>query len=252
MTKQDFFSACKKSFSENGISVYATEEHLEKFYDLTEFMLETNKKMNLTALRDEHAVITRHIADCLLAAKHLPGIFPKKCGKVLDVGSGGGMPCLPFAIVRPDIDITALDATAKKTAYIESAANHLGLTNVHILTGRAEELGQNPSYRETFDVVCARAVAELRILAEWCIPFLKKDGIFLSLKGKNGNIELENAQTALKKLSCTKELDELVFLIEEEDGEFIRNERHNYIFIKNKQTEKRYPRRNAQIMKNPL
>ena len=146
MTKQEFIKVCEDSFAKNNVSAYATPENLEKFYDLTVFMLETNKKMNLTALRDETSVISRHITDCLLAAKHLP----EGKIKVLDVGSGGGMPCLPFAIVRPDIEITALDATAKKTAYIASAAEHLGLNNVHILTGRAEELGQNPKHREKF------------------------------------------------------------------------------------------------------
>ena len=251
MTKVEFFNACKKSFEMNHISEYATEEYLEKFYILTDFMLETNKKMNLTALRDENSVIARHITDCLLAAKHLP-VSSKGSLKVLDVGSGGGMPCLPFAIVRPDIEITALDATAKKTAYIASAAEHLQLKNVHILTGRAEELGANPKYRETFDVVCARAVAELRVLMEWCIPFTKKDGMFLSLKGKNADTELQNSSNAVKKLSCSLLTDEDVLLLEEENGEIISGERHNLVFKKTKSTEKTYPRRNAQIMKNPL
>ena len=248
MTKQEFMTACENAFSKNGISVYATPENLDKFYDLTVFMLETNKKMNLTALRDENSVITRHIADCLLAAKHLPE------GKirVLDVGSGGGMPCLPFAIARPDIEITALDATAKKTSYIASAAEHLGLKNVRTLTGRAEELGNDPKHRETFDVVCARAVAELRILAEWCVPFLKKDGIFLSLKGKNAETELKNAENALKKLSCKILSNEAITLIEDDTSETSASERRNFVFKKTKATDKLYPRRNAQIMKNPL
>lgn len=248
MNKQDFFIQCKKSFELNLISEYATDEYLEKFYNLTEFMLETNKKMNLTALRNENSVISRHITDCLLAAKHLP----EGKLKVLDVGSGGGMPCLPFAIVRPDIEITALDATAKKTAYIAAAAEHLQLKNVRILTGRAEELGNDPKYREHFDVVCARAVAELRILMEWCIPFIKKNGFFLSLKGKNAETEFQNAQGAIKKLSCALLSDEAITLLEEDSEESISNERHNFLFKKTKSTEKIYPRRNAQIMKNPL
>lgn len=251
MTKSEFFTACKKSFLLNNISEYATDEYLEKFYILTVFMLETNKKMNLTALRDENSVISRHITDCLLAAKHLPKVQKGKL-KVLDVGSGGGMPCLPFAIVRSDIEITALDATAKKTAYIAAAAEHLGLKNVHILTGRAEELGSNPKHRETFDVVCARAVAELRVLMEWCIPFIKKDGLFLSLKGKNADTELKNAQNAIKKLSCSLLVDENLLLLEEDGEELISGERHNLLFQKTRNTDKIYPRRNAQIMKAPL
>ena len=251
MTKHEFSEACKKSFLLNNISEYATDEYIEKFYVLTDFMLETNKKMNLTALRDENSVITRHITDCLLAAKHLPKVS-KGTLKVLDVGSGGGMPCLPFAIVRPDIEITALDATAKKTAYIAAAAERLGLRNVRILTGRAEELGNNPKYRESFDLVCARAVAELRVLMEWCIPFIKKDGFFLSLKGKNASTELQHSQSAAKALSCALLTDEALILLEEGNDETVSGERHNLIFQKTKKTEKIYPRRNAQIMKNPL
>ena len=242
----DFYALCRECFHANNLDIYATDEFVEKFYNLTEFMLEFNKKTNLTALRDERSVISRHIADCLLAAKHLP-----ENGTVLDVGSGGGMPALPFAIVRPDLKIVALDATAKKTAYIASAAEHLGLKNVSILTGRAEELGTDTKYREKFDVCSARAVAELRVLLEWCIPFIKPNGYFLSLKGKNAITELENAQNALKQLSCKVETDEKVTLIEpwEETEE---NDRHNFIIRKTKPTDKKYPRKNAQISKNPL
>ncbi len=252
MTQNEFYTLCADSFEKNGLSAYATPEYLEKFHALTAYMLETNKKMNLTALRDEKSVIARHITDCLLAAKHLPSSFPQGRGKLLDVGSGGGMPALPFAIIRPDITITALDATAKKTAYILSAAEHLGLTNVNILTGRAEELGNDKKYRESFDIVCARAVAELRILMEWCVPFIKNNGIFLSLKGKNGDIEFQNAQNAIKTLSCRLELDEICTLFEEENGEDLTSDRHNFVFKKFKPTDKLYPRRNAQITKNPL
>ncbi len=246
MDKANFYTLCKESFYANGLDIYATENLLDSFYRLTEFMLETNKKMNLTALRDEKSVISRHITDCLLAAKHLP-----EKGTVLDVGSGGGMPALPFAIVRPDLKIVALDATAKKTAYIATAAEHLGLKNVSILTGRAEELGQDPNFREKFDVCSARAVAELRILLEWCVPFIKPNGYFLSLKGKNAQTELENAQNALKQLSCKLELDEKVTLWEPGE-ETEENDRHNFIIRKTKVTDKKYPRRNAQISKSPL
>lgn len=246
MNRTEFFEECEQVFSINHLSEYATESYLDTFYHLTEFMLEANQKMNLTALRDEKSVISRHIADCLLAAKHLP-----KSGSLLDVGSGGGMPALPFAVVRPDLSITALDATAKKTAYIASAAKELGLKNVRIMTGRAEELALDPHYRESFDMVCARAVAELRVLLEWCIPFVKTGGMFLSLKGKNAGTELANAENAMKTLSCTLKLDESLTLFEDEN-ESLTSERHNFVIQKTKTTPKIYPRRNAQITKAPL
>lgn len=247
MNKAEFAGRYERMFSFHGLSRYNTPQLQEKFYQLTEFMLEKNKRMNLTALRDEKSVLERHILDCLLAANLLP---PK--GHLLDVGSGGGMPALPFAIIRPDLTITALDATAKKTAYIKDAASYLGLTNVHILTGRAEELAQKPAYRESYDFVCARAVAELRILLEWCIPFLRLSGRFLALKGKNAETELINAETAIQKLSCRLEKDDRVFLHEESEALPIVNERHNLLFLKTQKTNILYPRKNTVIAKHPL
>lgn len=249
MDRQEFSALCEQVFFENHLSDYITKENLERFYLLSKLMLETNQTMNLTALKDEPSFMTRHLADCLLAAKYLP---QKKGLTLLDVGSGGGMPALPFAIVRPALEITALDATAKKTAYIAHAANVLGLKNVHILNGRAEELGTDLRYREKFDIVCARAVAELRILLEWCVPFLKTGGFFLALKGKNGLIELESAKNAAAKLACTLEADENVCLVEQINEETIANERHIFLFRKTRPTEKIYPRRNAMITKKPL
>ena len=249
MDRQNFNDLCKQVFSQNHLSDYSTKENLERFYLLSELMLETNQTMNLTALKDETALIARHLADCLLAADKLP---QKKDLTLLDVGSGGGMPALPFAIVRPDIEVTALDAPAKKTAYIAHAASELGLKNVHILNGRAEELGTDLRYREKFDIVCARAVAELRILLEWCVPFVKTGGFFLALKGKNGLIELESAKNAAAMLFCSLEADENVCLVEQVNGDTTTNERHIFLFKKTRPTEKIYPRRNAIITKKPL
>lgn len=249
MDRQEFDTLCKQTFCLNHLSEYATPEHLERFYILSELMLETNKTMNLTALKEESSIIARHLADCLLAA----GLLPKKSGiTLLDVGSGGGMPALPFAIVRPDLTITALDATAKKTAYIVRAAQVLGLSNVRVWNGRAEELGTESRFREKYDIVCARAVAELRVLLEWCIPFVKTGGFFLALKGKNGLSELASAENAVKKLSCSLETVQNVCLYELENQDTIENERHLLLFRKNTPTDKRYPRRNAVITKNPL
>jgi len=248
MNQSDFFKECERTFSLNHLDAYITAPYLDTFYQLTKHMLEANQKMNLTALRDEKSVIARHIADCLLAAKHLP-----PSGKILDVGSGGGMPALPFAIVRPDLEIFALDATAKKTAYIEATSGALKLKNLHTITGRAEELGADLHYRERFDAVCARAVAELRILLEWCIPFAKNGGIFLALKGKNAPTELADAENAIKTLSCVLDLDESLFLFEEDaDGLVTASERHNLVIQKIRPTSRTYPRRNALITKSPL
>lgn len=248
MNQVDFLKLQEQVFSCNSLSEYITPESSERFFELSHIMLEANATMNLTALRDEKAVITKHFADCLLAAKYLP---QKPC-RLLDVGSGGGMPALPFAIVRPDIEITALDATAKKTAYISRAAKALGLRNVDTLTGRAEELGTDLHYREKFDVVCARAVAELPILLEWCIPFVKNGGIFIALKGKNGPFELKKSENAFHELFCELESKANFCLEDPLAEEPETSERYIYVIRKKSPTLKKYPRRNALITKSPL
>lgn len=247
MEKQDFFRISEEVFKNNCLSDFLTDDSKEKLWSLCNIMLEQNKVMNLSAIRDETGVICRHFADSLTVSKHIPN-----GAKILDVGSGGGMPTLPLAIVRTDISITALDATAKKTSYILSTAEKLGLSNVSILCGRAEELGNSPEYREKFDVVCARAVAELRILAEWCVPFVKKDGLFISMKGKNGNTELTDAKNAIKTLLIKLESDDEFNLFDLSSENEADAKRHIFVFKKTASTPSKYPRKNAQIQKKPL
>ncbi len=234
-------------FANNHISEFWQGEKRDVLFDLCNIMLEQNKVMNLSAIRDESGVICRHFADSLTVAKHIPS-----GAKVLDVGSGGGMPALPLAVARPDLHITALDATAKKTAYIASAAQKLGLSNISTICGRAEELGNDVKYREKFDVVCARAVAELRILAEWCVPFAKKDGLFIAMKGKNGVAELDSAANAVKTLLISLEKDDSFNLFDISAQNEADAARHIFVFRKKAPTPSKYPRTNAQIQKKPL
>ena len=247
MEKQEFFEISEKVFTENGIAEFWQGEKKELFYDLCNIMLEQNKVMNLSAIRDEKGVICRHFADSLTIAKHIPN-----GAKILDVGSGGGMPTLPLAIARPDIKITSLDSTAKKMAYVLATAHKLGLSNVSVISGRAEELGCDPKYREKYDVVCARAVAELRVLTEWCVPFCKKGGLFISMKGKNGENELKDAQNALKTLLLSFEKDDEFNLFDISAKDEADAKRHIFVFRKTALTPTKYPRKNAQIQKKPL
>ena len=243
MIKSEFFSLCKTSFSQNGVSACATDETLEKLFSLCEIFLETNKSLNLSAIRDEKLVISRHFADSLMSA----GAFPERTS-VLDVGSGGGMPALPLAIARPDLKITALDATQKKTAFIEKAAQLLKLSNVTVVAGRAEELAST-TMREKFDCVTARAVAELRVLAELCVPFVKVDGRFVAMKGKNAEVELSAAENAIKTLKCSV-LSAKKDVLYDLDGE--TSERFTLIFEKKAKTPAEFPRKYARIVKDPL
>ena len=247
MEKQIFFETTERVFRENGLSEFWKDETKELFFSLCSIMLEQNKVMNLSAIRDEEGVICRHFADSLTVAKHIP-----HGAKILDVGSGGGMPTLPLAIARPDVKITALDATAKKMAYVLSTAEKLGLANVSTISARAEELGNTPEHREKYDVVCARAVAELRILAEWCVPFAKKGGLFVAMKGKNGNTELADAKNAVKTLLLNLEKNDEFNLFDLSAKDEADAKRHIFVFRKTAATPKQYPRRNAQIQKKPL
>lgn len=228
----------------NGIAALITEEAAEKLYMLTVRMLTVNETFNLTAIKDVRRVILLHYVDSLLAARHLP-----KAASVIDVGCGAGFPSLPLAICRPDLRITAMDATAKRVAYVEETAALLSLSGLSVLTGRAEELGNDPAFRESFDVATARAVAALPVLAELCIPFVKKGGLFLALKGRNAQAELTEAKGAIALLGGqVSHTDETP--VTAEDGE--RFERAAILIEKAEKTPKDYPRQYGRILKKPL
>ena len=194
--------------------------------------------MNLTAIREEKEIILKHYADCLLASHLLP-----ENGRLLDVGCGGGFPTLPLAIVRPGLSVTAVDSTAKKLVFVRDAAKALGL-RVETLPGRAEDLGRKPDFREKYNAVTARAVAELRVLAEWCLPFVRVGGVFVAMKGSSGKEELEKAKKAIKTLGGSVETIE-----ERALGDALRI---NIVVRKISKTPTGYPRKNTIIQRSPL
>ena len=179
----------------NGLEEFDTELHAATFYKLTDHMLETNEKMNLTAIKEESAIILLHYADSLIASRYLP-----KNARVIDVGCGAGFPCLPLAICRPDLSILAADSTEKRIRYVSETAALLGCRNLSATAMRAEEGAYRKEYRESFDVCTARAVAALPALCELCLPYVKVGGTFLAMKGRKGEEELQEAQSAIKKL----------------------------------------------------
>ena len=222
--------------AEEGLSSY--KSLAPAFEELTRRLLAFNAVTNVTAITDTEDVIRRHYADCLLIAHLLP-----ENATVLDVGCGGGFPTLPLAIARPDLQITSLDSTAKKLVFVETTAKEMGLP-VKILTGRAEELGKDPAFREQFDVVTARAVAALPVLCEWCLPFVKKNGLFLAMKGSAGLEELATAEKAIATLGGA---------FKEAKKEQIGGvDRYNLLIEKKSATPPRYPRAGGVIRKKPL
>ena len=192
MIFETFFDNCKKLFELNSLPVPSDDETL-KLFKLTEIMLETNKVMNLTAIKEENSIILRHYIDSLLVSQLIP-----KNSRIIDIGCGAGFPTLPLAIFRPDLSITAVDSTAKRIDYVSSTAQKLELNNVTAIAARAEDLGHDPSYREKFDIATARAVASLPILTELCLPLVKTKGSFIAMKGAKADEELEASQKAIQ------------------------------------------------------
>ena len=241
--KQNFISKLTKTFADNGFSKLLSLEVSEKFLALTERMLEENEKYNLTAITDIDKIILGHYADCAALAVRLP-----KGAKIADIGCGAGFPTLPVAILRPDVSIFAVDSTAKRIAYVAETARLLGLENVEAMAMRAEDGGKNPAYREQFDIVTARAVAEMRVLSELCLPYVKIGGQFMAMKGKNAEFELQGARRAISTLGGRDVKVEQITL--KGDGEDLT---HPLIIVaKKEKTPQNYPRPYAQICKKPL
>lgn len=242
MSDADFKSYLSKAFRENGLSQYLSLEVSEKLLLLTKRMLEENEKYNLTAITDPKKIIINHYADCVMLAKRLKG------GRVIDVGCGAGFPTLPMAIVNKNIKILAIDSTAKRVDYVKETAELLGLDNVETLTVRAEDGARLTEYREQFDYAVARAVAEMRVLSELCLPYVKVGGKMIAMKGKNAEFELKSARKALSILGAGEARCEQITLIGE--GESFS---HPLIEVSKKsKTPAIYPRPYAKISKSPL
>ncbi|MBQ1260826.1 MAG: 16S rRNA (guanine(527)-N(7))-methyltransferase RsmG [Clostridia bacterium] len=242
LNEKDFTAELMRVFKANGLGKLLGRDTAEKLYALTEFMLAENEKYNLTAIKEPKAIILNHYADCITLSEHL-----SKGASVIDVGCGAGFPTLPLALVRPDLKITALDATAKRVAYVESAARLIGLANVTPVCRRAEDLARLGEYRERFDFATARAVAEMRVLCELCMPFVKVGGKMIAMKGKNAAFELSGAAKAISLLGGKRATTVTVKLQGEELLE------HPLIIVeKQNKTPSAYPRVFAQISKKPL
>ena len=170
---------------------------LQQFARYSALLKEWNEKMNLTAICDDDGISVKHFLDSILPLYHTA--IPKGA-KIADIGTGAGFPGIPLKIMRPDLEVVLLDSLQKRIRFLEEVCKELNLKNVTCIHGRAEELGKNQKYREKFDVVTSRAVANLKLLGEYCIPLVKKDGIFLALKAEDIDQELSEAKPMLGNL----------------------------------------------------
>lgn len=217
--------------------------YTEQFYVFSTYLLEVNQITNLTAIRNLPDTISKHLIDSLLAAEHLPN-----SAKVLDLGCGPGFPSIPLAIARPDLQLIALDSTAKKIAFVKDAAKRLSLTNLTAIAGRAEDVAVSKQIGKV-DAVVSRAVAKMSVLSELCLPYLKTGGVFVALKASKADEELAEAKNAIQKLGggeAAMHYKELHLI----DGSV---EPRCLIEIqKERITPSGYPRAYAAILKKPL
>jgi 16S rRNA (guanine527-N7)-methyltransferase len=175
-----------------------TEEQIDKLYRHMNMVLEKNRVMNLTSIEDPYEFVVKHILDSLTAAEYV-----KDCRTIIDVGTGAGFPGMPLKLLYPDKEVTFLDSTAKKVEFIRECGSALSVEPARYVHGRAEDIGHLPEYRGKFDCAVARAVASLPVLAEYCIPLLKKGGIFVAMKSSNVDEELDSCKNALSELRST-------------------------------------------------
>lgn len=174
----------------------------ERLCEYSRLLVEWNEKMNLTAVTDPDGIAVKHFLDSVLPIYNTK---LKECGSVADVGTGAGFPGLPMAIMMPQSEFTLIDSLNKRVKFLNTVVEALGLNNVKCFHGRAEELGRNPDFRERFDAVVSRAVANMTVLSEYCLPYVKVGGIFVALKAENSEEELEAARPMIGTLGGTVE-----------------------------------------------
>ncbi len=225
--------ATKNLINEDGAII------LEK---LSSHLLEVNKTLNLTAIKDEDGVILRHLVDSSAVIPFIPAN-----ARVCDIGCGGGFPSLVIAILRPDVSVFSVDSVSKKVAYVENTARLFNLNNESVSNERAEVLGQGDK-REKFDIVTARAVGRLNLISELCLPLVSVGGAFLAMKSLSTDEELAEAKNAIELLGGKVER---VFSYTLTDGNE-EIERSIVVIRKIKNTPSKYPRNNSQIAKKPL
>ena len=214
------------------IGVKLDEFHVKQFEKYQELLLEWNEKINLTAITEEHDIITKHFIDSLTCLKYIKGNE-----KIIDVGTGAGFPGIPVKIVSHETKVTLLDSLNKRINYLNDVIEKLELENMETIHARAEELGQNDKYREKFDIATARAVANLKVLVEYCLPFVKVGGKFVCMKGSEYKEEVEEAKAHIGNLGGKiTDIEEIIL-----PGTDIK---HTIIIIeKVNSTPKSFPRR---------
>ncbi len=219
-----------------------TEDKLDQIYDFYEMVIEKNQVMNLTSITDHDDFMKKHIADSLA-----PIMFHviHEGDRILDLGTGGGFPGIPLKIFFPESEFLLVDSVNKKLTFVQTVIDTLGLHGISVLHGRAEDLAHDSEYRESYDLVVSRAVANLAVLSELTLGFVKPGGQFISYKGSSGIEELKEAETAIEQMggSCDN-----LYEYSLPDGD----SRTLIIIQKERTTPKKYPRKAGVPSKSPM
>lgn len=225
------------------LDITLSETQVDQFMRYKELLQEWNQKMNLTAITEDREVMTKHFLDCMTINKALN---MSKQKTVIDIGTGAGFPGLVIKIAFPHLKVTLVDALKKRLTFLETVISELGLTDIECVHSRAEDLGKNKEYREGFDICASRAVANLAVLSEYTLPFVKVDGYLIALKGQKLDEELEQGQKAIQILGG--QLEEVVHT-----GVPFTDLDHKIAKIKKvKPTATKYPRKAGEPTKSPL
>lgn len=217
----------------------------KQFFDYFELLVEKNKVMNLTGITDFYEVMDKHFLDSISMCRAI-GLDEKSTYEIIDVGTGAGFPGIPLKIMFPNLKITLLDSLLKRINFLEEVVAKLNLTDVELIHGRAEDFGKMDEYREKFDIATSRAVANLSSLSEICIPFVKKEGLFISYKSDKLEEELSGVNHVLSLLGGVIEKQESLILPQ---TDLFRN----LLLIKKVDfTPSKYPRKAGFPFKRPL
>lgn len=224
------------------LNIQINNEQAEKFLLYMNLLLEWNKKFNLTAITDKNEIIIKHFVDSL----SILSLMQIKNSDVIDIGSGSGFPGIPLKILCPQISLTLIDSLAKRVKFLEVVKNELGFENLKCFHARAEEFAKLSSQRENYDICVSRGLANLSVLCEFCLPFVKVGGIFIPYKGSDIDKETADAKNCISKLGGKISDIKKISLPYSDIA-------HSLIFIRKlSHTPIKYPRVYAKISRSPL